>query len=169
MSNVQRSLRVPALALVTALFAFSALGTGCSQGTGVHARDTSAKRAAKHAPANETDDAEEKGAEAVVSWSATLDEDAPVLAEFEKRAQAYGCATKHGEDGVLAKCGETPIMVVQKGRKVAVGCQRVTLEDCHALFEQIVSGGEGGAGGTGGAGGEDGGKEPAPPPPGTQI
>lgn len=132
-------------------------GAGCSQGAGVRGSEASSRRAAsRETPRGE---AAENEADGVVSWSATLEEDAPVLAEFERRAKAYGCATQHEGNGVLAKCGETPIMVVQKGRKVAVGCQRVSLEHCHALFEQIVSGS--------GEGDDGDGAEPAKPPPGT--
>jgi hypothetical protein len=157
MSNVQCPPRVHFHVAFVLIAAVLVAGAGCSQGAGAHAGDTSAKRASSRAAPNGA--MEEKGAEGVVSWSATLEDDAPVLAEFEQRAKAYGCATQHEGNGVLAKCGETPIMVVQKGRKVAVGCQRVSLEDCHALFEQIVSGAE--------DGGEGGGAEPASPPPGT--
>lgn len=160
MSNVQCPPRVRFHAAFALIAALLGAGAGCSQGAGVPARDTASKRAgSREAP---RDAVEDKGADGVVSWSATLEEDAPVLAEFERRAKAYGCATQHEGNGVLAKCGETPIMVVQKGRKVAVGCQRVSLEDCHALFEQIVSGAE-----EGGRGDEGGGAEPAKPPPGT--
>lgn len=136
MSNVHcppRARLSVALALIAGLLG---AGAGCSQGAATHAREARSKSAAR---ASMGDGVEEKAADGVVSWSATLEEDVSVLEEFEQRAQAHGCATQHEGNGVLARCDGTPIMVVQKGRKVAVGCQRVTLEDCHALFEEIVS------------------------------
>lgn len=134
-----------ALGLLAALTALG-LGTasaGCGGGGKHHARSAEQGDDDDDAPATKHrargDDTQGDDAADIVHFEQDLDEDAPgLLAEFEKRAQRYGCETAIKEDNVVARCPDGPIVMVKQGLHVTVGCKGISLGECKQLFKHIV-------------------------------
>lgn len=119
------------------------LSAGGCGGHKKHVRDADDEeeddRPRKKKPADDDSD--------IVYFEQDLDEDAPgILAEFERRAQRYGCETSSKPGNVVAKCSEGPIVMVKQGMHITVGCKAITLDECKQLFKHIADTKGGGSG-----------------------
>ena len=74
----------------------------------------------------------------IVTWSKTMDKDSQLLPAFESQAQKAGCQTNTKDNAVVAKCNEGPIVMLQEGRKITIGCKGISLQECQGLFKRIV-------------------------------
>ncbi len=81
----------------------------------------------------------ELSSEDVVGWKINLSEDAQVVPALVEGARRAGCdAREQKPDQMVAVCPGAALAVVQQGRQVLVGCQKVSLDDCRTVFSRIL-------------------------------